>query len=102
MVFTLTFLEGLSQMQLSGLNHPEGSSCHSQSILVEPGIPIPPPHTHTHTALGLAMQVSVQLSCSSPSEKVALHVLEKLIQNVSGLHFLVRTASTRQVSHAVS
>lgn len=61
--FTLTFLEGLSQMQLSGLNHPEGSTCHSQSILVEPGIPMPP----TPTALGLAMQVPIQLSRSSPT-----------------------------------
>lgn len=95
--FTLTFLEGVSQMQLSGLNHPEGSSCHSQSILVEPGIPMPP------TPLLLVSQCRFLYSHSALPllEMVALHALEKLIQNVPGLHFLVRTSSTRQVSYAV-
>lgn len=91
--FTLTFLEGVSQMQLSGLSHPEGSSCHSQSILLEPGIPTPP------TPLLLVSQYSYP--ALPPLEMVALHALGKLIQNVPGLHFLVRTASTRQVSYAV-
>lgn len=91
--FTLTFLEGVSQMQLSGLSHPEGSSCRSQSILLEPGIPTPP------TPLLLVSQYSYP--ALPPLEMVALHALGKLIQNVPGLHFLVRTASTRQVSYAV-